>query len=92
MSQAISGSEGLQTDDSALSYSLKNPRTVLDRGLIIWPCAGARWRSSAVLGLYMLLVRGGACSATSVTELTPGEGMEGGGLQRAARDRGRGFS
>ncbi len=69
----------------SLSYSVTNFRTLMDRALTMF----AILLSLAALFplfsvLYMLIVRGGALISPSLfSELTPGAGMEGGGIGNA---------
>jgi phosphate transport system permease protein len=69
----------------ALHFSLKNSRTFADRALTVialFVSVSALFPLFSVL--YMLLVRGGALlSPTLFSELTPGAGMEGGGIGNA---------
>ncbi|HWA76943.1 MAG TPA: phosphate ABC transporter permease PstA [Polyangiaceae bacterium] len=88
MAEAVSRSTPgeLAPTASALGYSLKNSRTFTDRLLTVI----ALVLSAAALlplfsVLYMLLVRGGELLSPALfTELTPGAGMEGGGIGNAA--------
>jgi phosphate transport system permease protein len=88
MAQAASHSapRELAPSPSALRYSLKNSRTFVDRLLTITALvlsAVALFPLFSVL--YMLLVRGGELLSPSLfSELTPGAGMEGGGIGNAA--------
>lgn len=84
MSEAIS-SIGQPPEGSALNYSLKNSRTLLDRALTFLALGLSAMALLPLFSvLYMLLARGGVLlSPTLFTELTPGAGMEGGGIGNA---------
>lgn len=86
MSQAMSRSAQEGAKPSALSYSLKNSRTLLDRALTFAALALSAVALFPLFSvLYMLLARGGELlGPTLFTELTPGAGMEGGGIGNAA--------
>lgn len=70
---------------TALGLSLGNPRTLLDRVLTVLAVGLSLLALFPLFSvLYMLLVRGGELlSPTLFTELTPGAGMEGGGIGNA---------
>jgi phosphate transport system permease protein len=72
-------------DPLGLQFSLKNSRTFFDRALTLGSIAISLFALFPLFSvLYMLLVRGGALlSPTLFTELTPGAGMEGGGIGNA---------
>ena len=69
----------------SLGFSLKNSRTFADRALTLFALFVSVFALFPLFSvLYMLLVRGGALiSPTLFTELTPGAGMEGGGIGNA---------
>ena len=68
-----------------LTLSLGNSRTLLDRVLTVLAVGFSLVALSPLFSvLYMLLVRGGELLSPSLfTELTPGAGMEGGGIGNA---------
>jgi phosphate transport system permease protein len=70
---------------SNLTRSLRNSRTLLDRALTLAALAFAAVALFPLLSvLYMLLSRGGKLLSPSLfTELTPGAGMDGGGIGNA---------
>jgi phosphate transport system permease protein len=70
---------------SSLAHSLKDPRTLLNSVLTVLALGFAALALFPLLSvLYMVLVRGGELlSPTLFTELTPGAGMEGGGIGNA---------
>jgi phosphate transport system permease protein len=69
----------------SLEFSLKNSRTFADRVLTLCALLVSVFALFPLFSvLYMLLVRGGQIlSPTLFTELTPGAGMEGGGIGNA---------
>jgi phosphate transport system permease protein len=77
--------EAVESESVALSFTLKNSRTFVDRVLTIVAytlTAVALFPLFSVL--YMLIVRGGAqLSPSLLLEVTPGAGMEGGGIGNA---------
>jgi phosphate transport system permease protein len=81
---ALSGHE-LPEKARALGYSLKNSRTLLDRGLTILALGLSAFALFPLFSvLYMLMVRGGELFRPSLfSELSPGAGMEGGGIGNA---------
>ncbi len=70
---------------AALDFSLKHPRTLLNRLLTIVAAIFATVALFPLFSvLYMLLIHGGQLLSPSLlTELTPGAGMEGGGIGNA---------
>lgn len=76
---------GAGNQAESLDYSLTNPRTLLNRfltGLALLLSIVALLPLFSVL--YMLIVRGGSMLSFSLfTQLTPGAGMEGGGIGNA---------
>jgi phosphate transport system permease protein len=68
-----------------LHFSLANGRTLLDRILTLIAIGLALFAMFPLFSvLYMLIVRGGSLLSPSLfTELTPGAGMEGGGIGNA---------
>jgi len=70
---------------SGLQLSLVNTRTLMDRVLTVLALLFAAFALFPLFSvLYMLVVRGGhLLSPTLFTELTPGAGMEGGGIGNA---------
>jgi phosphate transport system permease protein len=82
---AKQGSTESPKDGVELGFSLKNSRTLFDRALTLFAIAVSLFALFPLFSvLYMLLVRGGELlSPTLFTELTPGAGMEGGGIGNA---------
>jgi phosphate transport system permease protein len=78
--QAMSAAETAE-----LHFSLKHSRTLTDRILTIFALAVSVFALFPLFSvLYMLLMRGGELlSPVLFTELTPGAGMEGGGIGNA---------
>jgi len=74
-----------EQEPSALRFSLGNRRTLLDRSLTVFAIAVACFALFPLFSvLYMLIARGGhLLSPTLFIELTPGAGMEGGGIGNA---------
>jgi len=72
-------------ESTALHFSLGNSRTLLDRVLTVLAVGFSLVALFPLFSvLYMLLVRGGELLSPSLlTELTPGAGMEGGGIGNA---------
>jgi phosphate transport system permease protein len=75
----------VQAPSEELTFSLKHSRTLTDRVLTLFAIGISLFALFPLFSvLYMLLVRGGALiSPTLFTELTPGAGMEGGGIGNA---------
>ncbi len=74
-----------QSSTASLNFSLGNTRTLLDRVLTVLAIGLSLFALFPLISvLYMLLVRGGEMLSPSLfTELTPGAGMEGGGIGNA---------
>ncbi|HTQ03374.1 MAG TPA: phosphate ABC transporter permease PstA [Polyangiaceae bacterium] len=75
----------LPSNSAPLGFSLANSRTLLDRVLTVLAIGFSLFALFPLFSvLYMLLVRGGELLSPSLfTELTPGAGMEGGGIGNA---------
>ncbi|HMJ13230.1 MAG TPA: phosphate ABC transporter permease PstA [Polyangiaceae bacterium] len=84
MSSQISP-ESWQADANSLDYSLRNRRTLLDRALTVTAVLLSLVAMFPLLSvLYMLISKGAASLSLELfTELTPGGGMEGGGIGNA---------
>lgn len=86
MNGSSSPATRLDAAPAPLTYSLRNARTFLDRCLTVLALGLSALALFPLLSvLYMLVARGGALLSPSLfTELTPGAGMEGGGIGNAA--------
>jgi phosphate transport system permease protein len=85
MAQAVSGAREIATRNTSFHKSLGEPRTLMNTGLTVLAIALSLLAMFPLFSvLYMLLVKGATLLSPSLfTELTPGAGMEGGGIGNA---------
>ncbi|HKO53401.1 MAG TPA: phosphate ABC transporter permease PstA [Polyangiaceae bacterium] len=85
MAQLATNSPGLPAGNRSFRRSLSEPRTLVNTGLTVLAIALSVFAMFPLFSvLYMLLVKGAASLRLSLfTELTPGAGMEGGGIGNA---------
>ena len=89
MAQAVSGAREIRARNTSFHKSLGEPRTLVNTGLTVLAIALSLLAMFPLFSvLYMLLVKGATLLSPSLfTELTPGAGMEGGGIGNAGRRR-----
>ena len=85
MAHAASSSHDLPPKRATFHKSLAEPRTLVNTGLTVLAVTLSVVAMFPLFSvLYMLLVKGAALLSPSLfTELTPGAGMEGGGIGNA---------
>lgn len=85
MAHAASNSNDLPVQNSSFHKSLSEPRTLMNTGLTVLAVTFSLIAMFPLFSvLYMLLVKGAALLSPSLfSELTPGAGMEGGGIGNA---------
>jgi phosphate transport system permease protein len=85
MAQAISGAREISTQNTSFHKSLGEPRTLVNTALTVLAIGLSLFAMFPLFSvLYMLLVKGATLLSPSLfTELTPGAGMEGGGIGNA---------
>jgi len=85
MTQAVSGSREIASRNPSFHKSLREPRTLINGALTVLAVALSLLTMFPLFSvLYMLLVKGITLLGPSLfSELTPGAGMEGGGIGNA---------
>ncbi len=85
MAHAASSSREVPSQRGSFHKSLSEPRTLVNTGLTVLAVAFSVFAMLPLCSvLYMLLVKGAALLSPSLfSELTPGAGMEGGGIGNA---------
>ncbi len=85
MANAVSNLPASSADKTSFRRSLGEPRTLVNTGLTVLAVGLSLLAMFPLFSvLYMLLVKGAALLSPSLfTELTPGAGMEGGGIGNA---------